>query len=88
MEIALLRSELAKKPSFEEMHQYADSIFLDLNSKLESIKERNVQTVQNTYENWKIVRQEALCLQKIQHENEYCCEKFATNWPFRGHQQS
>ena len=41
-EIALLRIELAQKPSYEEMHKYVDGAFLDLNSRLQKIEEKYV----------------------------------------------
>ena len=39
-EIALLRTELAQKPSYEEMHKYVDGVFLNLNSRLQRIEEK------------------------------------------------
>jgi hypothetical protein len=65
-EIALLRSELAQKLSFDEMHQYVDSAFLDFNSKLENIQQNYSPTVVNTDEVRKIVREEAFCLEKTE----------------------
>ena len=60
-EIALLRTELAQKPSYEEMHKYVDGAFLDLNSRLQKIEEKCTQTSQQTDEIREIVREETFC---------------------------
>jgi cell division ATPase FtsA len=48
------------------MHHYVDSAFLDLNSRLENIQQIYSQTVVNTDEVRKIVREEAFCLQETE----------------------
>ncbi|KAK2713701.1 hypothetical protein QYM36_009544 [Artemia franciscana] len=60
-EIALLRIELAQKPSYEEMHKYVDVAFLDLNSRLQKIEEKYTQTSQQTDDIREIVREETFC---------------------------
>jgi hypothetical protein len=64
--IALLRSKLAQKSSFDKMHHYVHSAFLDLNSRFENIQQNYSQTVVNTDEVRKIVREEAFCLQETE----------------------
>lgn len=65
-EIALLRTELAQKPSYEEMHKYVDGAFLDLNSRLQKIEEKYTQTSQQTDEIREIVREETFCHHEAQ----------------------
>ncbi|KAK2702064.1 hypothetical protein QYM36_019322 [Artemia franciscana] len=65
-EIALLRTELAQKPSNEEMHKYVDGVFLDLNSRLQKIEEKYTQTSQQTDEIREIIREETFCHHEAQ----------------------
>ena len=65
-EIALLRAELAQKPSNEEMHKYVDGAFLDLNSRLQKIEEKYTQTSQQTDEIREIIREETFCHHEAQ----------------------
>ncbi|KAK2708563.1 hypothetical protein QYM36_014239 [Artemia franciscana] len=64
--IALLRTELAQKPSYEEMHKYLDGAYLDLDSRLHKTEEKYTQTSQQTDEIREIVREETFCHHEAQ----------------------
>ena len=64
--MALIRTDLGQKPSYEEMHKYVDGAFLDLNSRLQKIEEKYTQTSQQIDEIREIVREEIFCHHEAQ----------------------